>query len=217
MKPSLRSVGRVVVGVVLLAWVAPAQSAIIVTLDSITPFQTYFDYQYSITATDTDLLRGSNSSDPAYITLYDIPGLITLESWPDWHASGGQTPFGVTPTDDPNLQNATFYYDGAATIAGPAAPLVVGIVRSSYGAAALGTYAWEDLGVDPLFPESRIPQSGLGYVGIPSVTGGDTGTIGGDGSSGGGATQVPEPSALLLLGSGIALLLWRSTRIRRPA
>jgi hypothetical protein len=180
----------------------PAHAAIIVTLDSITPFGAYFDYRYSITATSTDLIMPEETGNGSYFTLYDIPGLITAERISaDWQPSGGLTPPGVSPADDPSLSNLRFYYRGETRISGPTTPVLVGLLRSSYGTSALGTYAWFDYAVDPLYPDSRIPTSGLGQVAIPSVTGG-----GGNGNGGTDPTRVPEPATASLLAVALAFL-----------
>ncbi|HTT12412.1 MAG TPA: PEP-CTERM sorting domain-containing protein [Burkholderiaceae bacterium] len=162
-----------------------AHAAIVLTLDSVTPFGAYFDYHYSITASSTDLITAG--TDQGYVTLDGIPGLITVEAQTGWQASGGAS------SADPTLEDVTFTYNGPGNLAPPSTALSIGLIRSSYGNASLGTYAWGDLGPDPIYQNSYIPQSGLGQVSIPSVS-----------ANGGGGGTVPEPGTLALLGVGLA-------------
>lgn len=191
--------GRRLAVLLISLWAADASAGMTVTLDSVTPFESNFDYRYSVTLpTTTDLMQGSNQPPCCYFTLYDIPGLITVEAYGDWQGSGGITPSGLTPSDDPTLSNVSFTWRGSS-FSGPTT-VYAGLVRSSYGSVALGTYAWQNFGQDPYYPDSRISFSALGQVGIPSISG--SGGGGGDGTG-----QVSEPSTGWLLLGSIALML----------
>lgn len=190
------SKGATLIAAFSLAIAAQGVNAgLIVTLESVTPFESNFDYRYAVSGPNTEGLLDS------YFTLLDIPGLVTVESLSvNWQASGGSG-------SDPALKNVTFRYiiplGGGGDGSRPpyTTPRVVGLIRSTYNNIALGNYLWQDKDGYP----TGLDQTGSGTVNIPSVSDGT-------GGGGGGPTQVPEPDTLSLFMAsliGLGLMLRR--------
>jgi hypothetical protein len=169
-------------------------AGLVVTLESVTPFGSNFDYSYAVSGPNTEGLLDS------YFTLLDIPGLVTVESLSvNWQASGGNG-------SGPALKNVTFSYTippqgGEGSRPPYTTPRLVGLIRSTYNNIALGNYLWQDKDGYP----TGLDQTGSGTVNIPSVSDGT-------GGGGGGPTPVPEPDTLSLF---IASLIGLRLMLRR--
>ncbi len=115
----LKSIARLfAVGVVAAALAAPAQAGIIPASVTITPEAGNFRWTYSIVLpTDQKLQAGD------YFTIYDFGGLVpgTNSQPPDWAystAKVGPVPSGLSPIDNPAIDNLTFTYGGATIPSG---------------------------------------------------------------------------------------------------
>jgi hypothetical protein len=152
-------------------------------------------YEYVFTA---ELLAGSTLQNGGYFTIYDLPDLISgaLTSQPNisWGSSVqflGITPSGVVVTDDPNIFNVTWQWNGSSPIVAPDTSNL-----------DLGTFT-----VGATTELSSPPRATVIYVG--TLDGGLPVTQ--------GTLYInPEPSSVLLLltGAGVLPLLLRQRRRR---
>ncbi len=142
-------------------------------------------YEYLFTV---DLLAGSTLYNGGYFTIYDLPaltaGALTSQPSISWGASVqlvGNTPTGIVVTDNPNIYNVTWQWNGSSPLVAGSSDLV------------LGTFI-----VGLTTELSSPPSKTVVYVGSLDGTAGTTnqGTV--------GINAVPEPSSviLLLIGAG---------------
>lgn len=165
----------------MVAPVAPA--GITVALDSVTPgagmFNGYYIWSYSAVAPPTDSLFG------AYFTIYDWNAdIYTVEAAADWHAGTsllGDTPSGLSPTDDATIRNITFSF----TKNQPGDIYAGFRIISTVGTSGAGGYSWYDFDVYPT--QQGHARSGLGSVQVAERV-----------------AAVPEPGSLALLALGLA-------------
>ena len=183
------------VTLVVLLNVPVASATLIVNLDSVIPFGLNYTFLYSVTIPAGELVRENGQS---FFTIYDFPGLVTVSSPANWRAGSqflGDTPAGLTPTDDLAIKNVTFEYDPSGGLGGPSgdtlgpATFTGFITRSLYGNVATGQYSWQNLRI---FAETGgvLAQRNLSQTSIPTS----------------GASSVPEPSSMILVGTGLIAL-----------
>jgi hypothetical protein len=134
-----------------------------------------------------------------YFTIYDfvnfVPGSNTQPA--NWAFNSTVTGLGSTPSSEvgdiidlPGIPNLTWYYVGSTDIVGPA-DLGLFTARSSFNVPAVGDYAADVT----LTSAGNFASGNDGNVAVPA------------------ALQVPEPTSLLLMGSGfLALGLLRLKR-----
>jgi len=183
---------------------ALASASIAVVLDG-TPVFNGTDYTWTYAAELGDF-EGIGYSVPSYFTIYDFLGLDSVVSVPtDWTFSEqltGVTPSGVTPTDDPNIENVTFYYNGP----------------EAQGPESLGDFvlASSDSALNP--NGNFAYQTGVG------TTDGPNGGGGGDPVTGVGlltvpaGAVVPEPKLELVMALGVAFIGLAARRnLRKPS
>jgi len=137
-----------------------------------------------------------------YVTIYDFTGFNGTETHPaGWAFQSlllGSTPSLTSPTDSPTIANLTWYRTGAlitgpATITGFSANTTVGstITNGFFTSDATKNAAGD--------PQNGFTVETLGFTTVPTPP----------------VTGVPEPTTLLLLGSGLAGLgLWGRKRRR---
>lgn len=183
-----------------LASVAPtASAAVMVKLDSISAagpsYPGNFRWKYTASATSTDGCTerfGFN----VFFTIYDLPATITTATAATafWGASGsssGKTPDGLSPIDDPNINNLTFTYQDLSD-----RPCEDAFESSAFFEVIMPTstpvfsqYGWQTYSAYPIV--DGVLQGGLGVVADGL---GDNGTV-------------PEPGTLALIGlAGLAAL-----------
>jgi hypothetical protein len=157
-----------------------------------------YEYLFEI-----ELLPESTLQTGGFVTIYDIlyvPNPLTGQPNLEWGAETlllGKTPQGFVPVppDNPNIFNVTWQWNG------------VPIVNNS-------TTSYLDLGTFIFGTTAELsspPSETLVYVGsLNGVTASNSGTI--------TVNAIPEPSAILLLLTGVGALpvLWVRTRRRRP-
>ena len=184
----------------ILLIVPPTSGALLVQLDSVTPDGNlfpgdYYRWSYSVTIGNGDVVCVSASN--CFFTIYDFGPIYTVSAaWSARSVLLGFTPTGVTPTDSPTVPNITFYLSGILTdpIVGIGQTITGFNVYSTLGNfVATGQYSWQDQNA------SALIQNGLGEVGVPSAT----------------SSPVPEPSTMLLLGSGLLGVLGFRGRFRK--
>ncbi len=141
--------------------------------------------------TNETCLGGTPCAFGTFFTIYDVNGLITVGPYAPTDPSGwgsaiqftGITPSGQLLTDDPAVENITFYYTGATTNG----PTVISAFTydSTNGTPIDGTFSYQDTKIQTL-----TLDQGQGPILIPSAT---SGPLGG----------VPEPASVLLIGGGL--------------
>ena len=172
----------------LLGLSQEATASIIVQLDSVAPDLVYpgnYRWTFSASASSTDGFRNDGED---YFTIYDLPGSIfTVEAnalyWQASSSLTGETPLGLTPTDDPSKSNVTFTYSDNSNRPGNAAFQLgdhFDIILTVNTPVNL-EYSWQDYSAYPIV--NNPLQSGLGRI----VQG-----------------NVPEPSTIGLIGLGLA-------------
>ena len=159
-------------------------SGISIKSGTITPVgDPYYEFQFDIV-----LGVGDTLDNGGYITVYDLPsgtGNLTSQPNSEWGATVqniGITPTGASVTDDPNLENVTWKYNGSA------------ITNNGDTLESLGIFT-----IGPSF-SNPVPFT-VEYAGSTDGTN----------SSGQGSVTVylvPEPSSFVLLlgASGVMLL-----------
>ena len=152
----------------------------------------YYVYQF-----DIELGVGDTLDKGGYITIYDLPsgtGSLTSQPNSEWGSTTqdlGVTPNGASVTDNPNLENVTWTYNGQAITNNGDTP--------------------ESLGIFSIGPTTYLTPFTVEYVG----------TLDGTNSSGQGSVTVylvPEPTSLALLlsaGGFILLPVLKQKRQRR--
>ena len=207
-------------GPLLLLLNAPLASAsLIVELDHVTPFGPFtpysatYDYVYKITIPDGDILAGGS-----YFTIYDIPGVATVEQPAGWSIAApllGATPTGLTPTDSAAARNVTFSFDPCSTfsntcIIGTGQTISGFLIRSIYDLPMIaGEFSWKDYGSLNDFDQVNFNdvQNGLGTVLIPYAGNAIPQLLPIEGiPTSFDDTTVPEPASILLLSAGLIAL-----------
>lgn len=177
----------------IMEWICLSQTAsasIMVQLDSVAPdiaFPGNYRWKFSASITPTD---GFISGGDNYFTIYDVPGtLVTVESPLYWNASShntGDTPPGLSPTDDPSIVNVIFKYGSLSSRPGSdavSAGSTFDIILSE-GTPSILDYSWQDYSAYPV--SNGQLQNGLGRTALKN-----------------GGTA-PEPATLALVGLGLA-------------
>jgi len=185
------------VGVVALAMNAPVRAGLIPVSVTVQPEAGNFRWTYSVTLpTDMKLQSGD------YFTVYDFagyqngtgkvtaaaPGLdaASAANWSFSTALTGQTPAGLSPTDNPAIENLTWTYNGP-TLTGQ---LGLGnFVATSLFQAQVST---NFTAINPRASDGSIDKN-------LTDTFAPTGEVG-------PPPQVPEPATLALLGIGLPLV-----------
>jgi hypothetical protein len=140
----------------------------------------------TVPGASTSLVGPNTAAD--YFTLYDVAGLTAMSQPVGWASESllsGATDSAENPVDSASVPNVTFYYTGSAAILGPVTISGFAII-STVGTPGTGFWTSEDTN-NP----SLVNNASIGTLGIP----------------------VPEPSAVLLLGSGLVTLA--GVRLRR--
>lgn len=186
-------------GVALALAPSPARAALTVQLEGVVPTNVFggeYRWDYSVTPTAGDGLNG------AFFTVYDFRELITISSGlgGDWDIGSpllGLTPAGLSPNDDPAIDNIAHDYKRSGELPASDQPLFFR-VYSSIGTQVPGVYSWQDRVSAP----DGAFQSGLGVVGVPGVPGGPTN----------GA--IPEPVTAGLAAMALSALALAASRRR---
>jgi hypothetical protein len=183
-----------VVALGVLPSIAKANT-ITVSLDNVTPSGANFSWNYSI---DEDAGgRITNGAAPGvttsfnstegqvadYFTIYDFVGFVSATAPAGWAfqtQNVGSTPSNVSPTDNAGIVNITFYRTGA-TIPGPATISGFSVVSTFSTLNPNGTFTSED--TQQGGTADGATNQAIGHLAVP--------------------TAVPEPSSILLLGSGL--------------
>jgi len=155
-------------------------------------------YEYIFNA---ELLAGSTLQNGGFFTIYDLPALTAgaLTSQPNihWGASVqelGITPIGTVVSDNPNIFNVTWQWNGASSIVAPPTSDLL-----------LGTFI-----VGSTTELTSPPSATVVYVGsLDGINASNQGTV--------SINSVPEPSSVILLLAGVGSLplYWLRERRRR--
>jgi hypothetical protein len=154
-----------VLGLALLAsGILIARADIIPTLDSITGSSPNFTWNYSANVTVNETINPGD-----FFTIYDFgsiaPGSNTQPTgWTFSQALIGPTAPLTSPTDNPNILNLTWTYNGTAPIVGSAS---LGIFSVVTGTDQLKTGQFTAQATRNSGPESGTKISNIGNVSVP--------------------------------------------------
>src|SRR5438128_5155991 len=174
--------------IAIIAVSLTARADIIPTLDSVTGSSPSFTWNYAANVTVNQTINAGD-----FFTIYDFgtiaPGSNTQPTgWAFSQALVGPTAALTTPTDNPNILNLTWTYNGAAPIVGSAALGIFSVVTTTD---QLKTGQFTAQATRSSGPEAGTKISNIGNVTVP----------------------VPEPSALLpIVAVCGAALLFRFVR-----
>lgn len=132
-----------------------------------------------------------------FVTIYDISGFVsattTAGGWTVTNQLVGVTPSNINTSDNATLMNVTFTYTGPIIDSGLGITTFTGFqIVSSQSGEAIGTFTSQDTNNTPGLTDGLTEQV-IGSVAVPAGT---------DGSP----TSTPEPSSVLLFGSGLVAL-----------
>ena len=189
-----------VVTSVLCVTAAPARADIIVTFVSVVPVAGGFTWTYDATLGPNEETQETDLGGPfpTLFTLYDLSGLVPgsetqpSSSWTPSEQLTGVTPPGVSPIppDDPTVLNITWSYGGTPSVIDDgttSTDLGLFTFKSTFGGtSSLIAFSQEATKNNPGKPDDDTQIAGRGQI------------VGPDGS-----TTIPEPSSLLILGSGL--------------
>ena len=207
---SLWKIGLVLAAILALMNPGQARADIILTLVSMTPMGSDFQYTYSVQLAPNTVLHSAGggvntgvSPSNNYFTLYDIPGLVAgSETYGGALATNsmrteqllGVTPATETPRppDSASLMNITTYWTGSDVSA------------PSGMAFDMGTFSF--LSTNPLGSVTQM----LAFTGATqkiedptTLVANNTGQVAGPGPS---VSPIPEPGTLALLAMGLPVL-----------
>jgi hypothetical protein len=154
-----------VLGLALLgSGILIARGDIIPTLDSITGSSPSFTWNYAANVTVNQTINAGD-----FFTIYDFgtiaPGSNTQPTgWTFSQALVGPTAALTTPTDNPNILNLTWTYNGAAPIVGSAALGIFSVVTSTN---QLKTGQFTAQGTRSSGPDAGTKISNIGSVSVP--------------------------------------------------
>ncbi|MEY2479953.1 MAG: hypothetical protein QOI04_880 [Verrucomicrobiota bacterium] len=153
--------GAIFLGLTILA----ANADIIPTLSNITPSAGNFQWNY---ATNVTVNQAVNTGD--FFTIYDFGSIIPNSNtqpagWTFSSSLTGPTPGQVAPTDNPNLLNITWTYNGTTAINGSAA-LGTFAVLSATNQLRTGQFAAQGTRNDGS-PDNGTKISNVGTVSVP--------------------------------------------------
>lgn len=168
-----------------LAMASNASAGLLPVNVSILPDGGNFRWTYNIVLpTDSQLRNGD------YFTIYDFGGLVpgsasSLKDWTFTESNLGPVPPGVVPTDDPNVPNLTWTYNGPTI---PSGQIGLGnfwalsqYQDSTTSSFTARTHRTSDGEIDTNITDTLVP--------VPT-----------------GPTQAPEPTTLVLAGLGLPLV-----------
>jgi hypothetical protein len=168
---------------VILAAVNPAQAGLMPVSVTVTPEADNYRWTYAIVLpTDSQLQAGN------YFTIYDFAGFVPGSAhmpagWEFSYGNIGPTPPGVVPTDDPDVPNLHWYYNGAT------------ITDGQTGLGNFWAISSYDGPVDSYFT-ARTNRTSDGHIDTNITT--TTVPVPGP--------QVPEPATLAMAGLGLPLV-----------
>ena len=185
--PSTAGRARVLFGMALFALGAGAARAdIIPSISTVTANGSNFTWSYDAQLTNDETLQSGN-----FFTIYDFAGYVPgtnfqPSGWVFSSANVGKTPSRVSPTDNPNIPNLTWTYNGSTIGPGPIDLGFFG-ADSKYNTQTLGMFAAEAIKYAPGRPGNGKPVDNVGSEAVP-------------------ASAIPETNSLTLLIPGLAPL-----------